>query len=127
MKKCPRCKQNASGCQVQPQGLWERGFLALLLFRPYRCTWCRRTFHRFGFRTRQPSTLDLTNGQKQPFFDFFPPEDGKAFPELLLEIREAERKMSAEENASDVTPGEAKKAHEETSGIWEVIDHIKKS
>jgi len=35
--------------------------------------------------------------------------------------------MSAEENASDVTPGEAKKAHEETSGIWEVIDHIKKS
>ena len=69
----------------------------------------------------------MKNCEKPAFSDFLPSEDGKKFSELLLEIRETERKMSAEENASDITPGEAKKAHEETSNIWDVIDHIRKS
>ncbi len=127
MKKCPVCKNPNSGYPVQPQGFWERGFLALLLFRTYRCSWCQKRFHRFGFQNGQPASLDIKDYEKPVFSDFLPPEDGKKFPDLLLEIREAERKMSAEKNALDVTPGEAKEAHEETSGIWEVIDHIRKS
>jgi len=127
MKKCPVCKNPTSGHPVQPQGFWERGFLALLLFRTYRCSWCQKTFHRFGFQNGQPTSLDIKNDEKQMFSEFLPPKDGKEFSELLLEIRKAERKMSAEENASDVTPGEEDEAHEETSEIWEVINQIRKS
>jgi len=127
MKKCPVCKNPTSGYPVQPQGFWERGFLALLLFRTYRCQWCRKTFHRFGFQNGQPASLDIKDYENPMFSDFLPPKDGKKFPELLLEIREDERKMSAEENASDVTPAEENEAHEETSDIWEVMDRIKKS
>ena len=99
----------------------------MLLFRTYRCSGCRKTFHRFGFQNGRPASLDIKDYEKPMFSDFLPPEDGKEFPELLLEIREAERKMSAEKNASDATPGEAKEAHEETSDLLGVIDHIRKS
>jgi len=127
MKKCPACKNRTVCHPVRPEGLWEGWFLALLLFRPYRCSWCQKRFHRFGFQNGQPASLDIRDYEKPVFSDFLPPKDGKKFSELLLEIREAERKMSAEENASEVTPGEAKKAHEETPDIWEVIDNIRKS
>ena len=128
MKKCPICKQKASGCQVQPQGFWERWFLALLLFRPYRCPWCGKRFHRFGFQNGQPATLDMINREKQVFSDFLPPEDDKEFREILLEIKEAERKMSTQKDASDnITAIEEKTAEEQTSDIWKVIDHIRKS
>jgi len=128
MKKCPVCKNPTSGHPVQPQGFWERWFLALLLFRPYRCHWCRKRFRRFGFQNGQPASLDIKDYEKSVFSDFLPPEDGKKFSELLLEIREAERKMSAQENASDdTTTSEEKRAEEQTSDIWEVIDNIRKT
>ncbi len=70
----------------------------------------------------------MKNCEKPAFSDFLPSEDGKKFSELLLEIRETERKMSSEENASDdTTTSEEKRAEEQTSDIWEVIDNIRKT
>ena len=122
MKKCPVCRKKKSGYPVQAQGFWERWFVAVLLFRPYRCVWCGKKSQRFGFQTRQLATPGMNDGEKQPFFDFFPPEDGKALPEVLREIREAERNMSELAGASEnVTADEEKTAEEKTSDIWKVI------
>ncbi len=122
MKKCPVCKKKISGYPAQAQGFWERWVLAVLLFRPYRCTWCSKKFQRFGFRTRQLATPGMNDGEKPDFLGFLPSEDGKNFQELLREIRETERKMNKQADVSEnVTADEEKTAEEKTSDIWKVI------
>lgn len=94
-KACPICHRLDSYRPVRPSGFWEQKVLALVGMRPYRCASCG---HRTRFRGRRapaprPGPEPGTWGPLDSPAQFLRSEDDRDFKDLILEIRQAEKKM----------------------------------